>query len=418
MAPVETNDERLKAVVRQDARQWIQAHWDPTLELTTWRRLLHEASWACPTWPRECGGRGLPSWADDIVEEELAAAGAVGTSLGSGMDLAAPTILAHGSPAQKHTFLPRIVTGEDTWCQLFSEPGSGSDLAGLTTTAIRDGEVFVVNGQKVWSTSAHHAAFGMLLARTDWDAPKHKGISWMALPMRQQGVEVRPLRQMNGHASFNEVFLSDAVVPVENVVGRLGEGWPIALTTLAHERGFRSVRRRDFRSGGRAVEEAKAEAEAYFATYCWYPQRAGRADLVAEHARATGREDDPVSRQAIAGLSALQHAHQWTAARARSNRELGRPPGPEGSIGKLGLSKVAREAARTHTQLAGPAGMLVGPRSPFDGVIAEVLESVPAQSIAGGTDEIQLNITAERILGLPKEPQAPTAVSFRELKRA
>ena len=309
------------------------------------------------------------------------------------------------------------MTGEDTWCQLFSEPGSGSDLAGLTTTAIRDGEVFVVNGQKVWSTSAHHAAFGMLLARTDWDAPKHKGISWMALPMRQQGVEVRPLRQMNGHASFNEVFLSDAVVPVENVVGRLGEGWPIALTTLAHERGFRSVRRRDFGSGGRALEEAEAEAEAYFATYSWYPQRAGRVDLVAEHARATGREDDPVSRQAIAGLSALHHAHQWTAARARLNHELGRPPGPEGSIGKLGLSKVAREAARTHTQLAGPAGMLVGPSSPFDGVIAEVLESVPAQSIAGGTDEIQLNITAERILGLPKEPKAP-AVSFREWKRA
>ena len=134
-----------------------------------------------------------------------------------------------------------------------------------------------MNGQKVWSTSAHHAAFGMLLARTDWDAPKHKGISWMALPMRQQGVEVRPLRQMNGHASFNEVFLSDAVVPVENVVGQLGGGWPIALTTLAHERGFRSVRRRDFGSGGRALEEAKAEAEAFFATYSWYPQRAGRA---------------------------------------------------------------------------------------------------------------------------------------------
>ena len=121
------------------------------------------------------------------------------------------------------------MTGADTWCQLFSEPGSGSDLAGLTTTAVRDGEVFVVNGQKVWSTSAHHADLGMLLARTDWDAPKHKGISWMVLPMHQQGVETRPLRQMNGYASFNEVFLSDAIVPVDNVVGRLGEGWPIAL---------------------------------------------------------------------------------------------------------------------------------------------------------------------------------------------
>ncbi len=213
------------------------------------------------------------------------AAGAVGTPLGSGMLLAAPTLLAHGSTALKHRLLPRIVTGEDTWCQLFSEPGSGSDLAGLTTTAVQDGAVFVVNGQKVWSTSAHHADLGMLLARTDWDAPKHKGISWMVLPMHQQGVEARPLRQMNGHASFNEVFLSDAVVPVDNVVGQLGEGWRIALTTLAHERGFGSVRRSAFESEGRAIEEAKAEADEYFATYSWYPQRAGRVDLIAEHAR-------------------------------------------------------------------------------------------------------------------------------------
>jgi alkylation response protein AidB-like acyl-CoA dehydrogenase len=411
------SDERLKAGVREDARTWIEAHWEPTLELSAWRRQLHEAGWACPTWPTEWSGRELPAWADEIVREELRAAGAPGTPPGSGMQLAAPTILAHGSPAQKRTLLPRIVTGADTWCQLFSEPGSGSDLAGLTTTARRDGEVFVVDGQKVWSTSAHHADLGMLLARTDWDVPKHKGISWMVLPMHQEGVEARPLRQMNGYASFNEVFLTDAVVPVDNVVGRLGEGWPIALTTLAHERGFDSVRRRAFVSKGRANEEAEAEAEAYLATYSWYPQRAGRVDLVAEHARASGRNNDPVSRQGIAGLTALHRAHQWTADRARSNRALGRPPGAEGSIGKLGLSEVARTAARTHTQLAGPGGMLIGPHSPLGGTVAEVLVSVPAQSIAGGTDEIQRNITAERVLGLPKEPGAGTTASFRDETR-
>jgi alkylation response protein AidB-like acyl-CoA dehydrogenase len=411
------SDDRLKACVREDARRWIEAHWDPTLELSAWRRQLHAAGWACPTWPTDWSGRELPAWADEIVKEELRAVGAVGTPLGSGMMLAAPTILAHGSSALKRRLLSRIVTGADTWCQLFSEPGSGSDLAGLTTTAVRDGEVFVVNGQKVWSTSAHHADLGMLLARTDWDSPKHKGISWMVLPMHQEGVDARPLRQMNGYASFNEVFLSDAVVPVENVVGRLGEGWPIALTTLAHERGFDSVRRSSFASEGRAIEEAEAEAEAYFETYSWYPQRAGRVDLVAEHARVTGRNNDPVSRQGIAGLTALHRAHQWTADRARSRRALGRPPGPEGSIGKLGLSEVARAAARTHTQLAGPGGMLIGPGSPFDGTIAEILESVPAQSIAGGTDEIQRNITAERVLGLPKEPGVGSTVSFRDEMR-
>ena len=407
-------DEVLQAGVREEVQRWIEAHWDPTLELSAWRHELHTAGWACPTWPTEWSGRGLPAWADDIVKEVLEATGAVGTPLGSGMFLAAPTILAHGSSMLKRTLLPRIVTGADTWCQLFSEPGSGSDLAGLTTTAVRDGEVFVVNGQKVWSTSAHHADLGMLLARTDWDAPKHKGISWMVLPMHQPGVEVRPLRQMNGYASFNEVFLSDAVVPVDNVVGRLGEGWPIALTTLAHERGFGSVRRSTFSSEGRAIEEAEAEAEAYFATYCWYPQRAGRVDLLSEHARVTGRNTDPVTRQAIAGVTALHRAHHWTADRARLNRRLGRPPGPEGSIGKLGLSKVARAAARVHTQLAGPGGMLTGSDSPFEGTIAEVLESVPAQSIAGGTDEIQRNIIAERVLGLPKEPGFGSTVSFRD----
>lgn len=415
---IDMSDERLKVSVREEARRWIQSHWNPTLELSAWRRQLHAAGWACPTWPPEWSGRGLPAWADDLVKDELTAAGAVGTPLGSGMLLAAPTILAHGSTAMKHRLLPRIVTGADTWCQLFSEPGSGSDLAGLTTTAVQDGEVFVVNGQKVWSTSAHHADLGMLLARTDWDAPKHKGISWMVLPMQQQGVEARPLRQMNGYASFNEVFLSDAVVPVANVVGQLGEGWGIALTTLAHERGFGSVRRNAFKSEGRAIEEAKAEAEEYFATYSWYPQRAGRVDLIAEHARVNGRNGDPVSRQAIAGVAALHRAHQWTADRARLNRELGRPPGAEGSIGKLGLSEVARAAAGTHTLIAGPAGMLVGPDAPFDGMIAEVLESVPAQSIAGGTDEIQRNITAERVLGLPKESRVGSTVSFRDETKA
>jgi alkylation response protein AidB-like acyl-CoA dehydrogenase len=412
------SDERLKASVRAEARNWIQSHWDPALTLIAWRRHLHGAGWACPTWPEEWSGRALPAWADEVVEGELTEAGAVGTPPGTGMLLAAPTILAHGSAEMKSRLLPRIVTGENTWCQLFSEPGSGSDLAGLTTTAVRDGDAFVVNGQKVWSTSAHHADFGMLLARTNWDAPKHKGISWLVLPMHQQGVEVRPLRQMNGHASFNEVFLSDAVVPAENVVGRLGDGWPIALTTLAHERGFASVRRRHFEPNGRALSEAEAEAEAYFATYRWYPQRAGRVDLVAAHARATGRDNDPVSRQAIAGLLGLHSAHQWTADRARRNRSLGRPPGAEGSVGKLGLSEVARAAARTHTQLAGPAGMLLGPHAPFDGMIAEVLESVPAQSIAGGTDEIQRNIAAERVLGLPKEPRGEPTLSFRDLRRA
>ena len=292
-----------RSSVRADVRAWLAEQWDPDRPLREWRGLLVDAGWACPSWPRAWSGRDLPPWADDIASQEIAAAGAVGTPFGVGTGLAAPTLLAHGSDVIKQRFLRPVLTGEHTWCQLFSEPGNGSDLAGLTTRAERDGDEWVVNGQKLWSTSAHHADYGLLLARTDWDAPKHRGITYFVLPMHQPGVLVRPLRQMNGHASFNEIFLTDARVPDENLVGTPNEGWRVALTTLAHERQFRTVAapRADDRPG-RTVREAQAESEEYFKTYRWYPQRAGRADLAIDLARETGRADDLVVRQELAAL--------------------------------------------------------------------------------------------------------------------
>jgi alkylation response protein AidB-like acyl-CoA dehydrogenase len=404
--------------VRDEIRAWIAGHWDPDLPLRTWRRLLLDSRWAAPSWPVEWFGRGLAPSADAVVAEELAAAGTVGPPLGGGMALAAPTLLAHASADLKSALLPVTVTGEATWCQLFSEPSSGSDLAGLTTRADADGDEWVVNGQKLWSTSAHHADYGMLLARTDWDVPKHQGITYFVLPMKQPGVEARPLRQMNGHASFNEVFLTDARVPAANVVGTPGEGWRAALTTLAHERGFATMRRRSVDpAGGRALREASTEAEEYFATYSWYPQRAGRPDLVAEVAATTGQDREPVARQLIAAVVARQRAHDWTAGRAQAARAAGRSPGPEGSLGKLAASTVAREAAATHTLLAGAAGLLGGDDGLLGGLVAEILTSVPAQSIAGGTDEIQRNIIGERVLGLPKEPTVDRDVPFRDVQR-
>jgi len=391
--------------VRRDVKQWLADNWDPDLGLLEWRTKLVESGWATPTWPAEWFGRGLPGWADPIVHDEFAAAGAVGTAVGGGMGLAAPTLLAHGSDEQKQRLLPRAITGEDTWCQLFSEPTNGSDLAGLATHAERDGDEWVVNGQKLWSTSAHHADLGLLLARTDPDVPKHRGISYFVLPMHQPGIEVRPVHQMNEHSSFNEVFLSDARVPAANLVGRPGDGWRIAMTTLAFERQFATVRAK---SGvtpvGRAAEEAAAEAEEYFKTYAWYPQRAGRADLVQQVAELQGRTGDPIARQHMAGLVALRRAHEWTARRAQAARAAGRPPGSEGSLGKLAASRVAQASARTHSLLAGADGQLSHADSLLDGIVTEVLLSVPAQSIAGGTDEIQHNIIGERVLGLPREP--------------
>ncbi len=196
-----------------------------------------------PSWPQRWHGRGLPAWADELVGSELLRLGAVGVPVGSGTWLAAPTILAHGPDELRERLLRPTLTGEQTWCQLFSEPGAGSDLAGLSTTAVLDGDTWVINGQKVWNTSAHHADLGMLLARTDSSVPKHQGITYFVLPMKQPGVEVRQLRQMNFHASFNEVFLTDARVPADNVVGTVGQGWTAALTTLAYERRFAALRR-------------------------------------------------------------------------------------------------------------------------------------------------------------------------------
>ena len=405
--------------VREELRRWVEAEWDPELSLVAWRARLADAGWACPTWPREWCGRSLPAAFAEIVADELASAGVPGPPDGVGMHLAAPTMVEHGSDDLRRRLLRPTVTGELVWCQLFSEPGAGSDLAGLTTRAERDGDDWIVTGQKVWNTGAAHAAFGLLLARTDWDVPKHRGITYFAIPMQQPGIEVRPLRQMNGHASFNEVFLDNARVSASNVIGAVNDGWKVALTTLAHERRLAPSRRiaSGRRITGRAWREAIAERVAVSEPHKWYPQRAVRTDLVIERAAAAGKATDPVVRQEIVKLIALAWSAKWTAQRAAAARALGRPPGPEGSLGKLASSNIARAAARVHALIAGPSGMLAGSDSPLDGIIAEILLSVPAISIAGGTDEIQHNIIAERILGLPREPETDRDVPFRSVPR-
>ena len=195
-----------------------------------------------PSWPERWFGRGLPSWADRIVADELRAHGAVGNPIGAGMGLAAPTLLEHGDDELLECLLRPTLIGDLRWCQLFSEPGAGSDLASASTRARIDGDEWVIDGQKLWTTSAHHADLGLLLARTDPLAPKHHGLSYFVLPMRQPGVEVRPIRQMNRHSSFNEVFLTEARIPVDLLVGQLGDGWRIARTTLLHERSFATLR--------------------------------------------------------------------------------------------------------------------------------------------------------------------------------
>ncbi len=403
--------------VVEQVLDWFHSAWDPDLGLVEWRERLVDSGWAVPSWAPEWHGLGLPAWTDRVAHQAIRRAGGVTVPLGGGMSLAAPTMYDHASEDIKRRYLRPTLTGELAWCQLFSEPVAGSDLAGLKTTAVRDGDEWIVNGQKVWNTSADHADMAILVARTDWDAPKHAGLSYFVLEMDQPGVEVRPIKQMNYHASFNEVFLTDARVADANMVGGPGEGWKVARGTLAHERSFSTRRRVHFDQAveGRVIDEAKEEAAEYLKTYEWYPQRMGRFDLVLDQAVATGRISDPVVRDAAMRLYCFQQASAWTAERARVARQLGRPPGSEGSIGKLALSEVARQCGLVHSMIAGAQGMLRTGPEVVDAIVAEVLVSTPAQSIAGGTDEIQHNILGENILGLPKEPAPDRGRPFREV---
>jgi alkylation response protein AidB-like acyl-CoA dehydrogenase len=412
--------EPTEETVRSEARAWLEANWDADLGLVEWRNKLADSGWGVPTWPTEWYGKGYSDPLARVIEEEFERIGAVSVARTGIRNLAAATLLEHGSKMQKEKFLRRILTGVDTWCQLFSEPGSGSDLAGATTRADKKGNKWIINGQKVWTTSAHHAQYGLLLARTDWDVVKHKGLSYFVIDIEQEGVDVQPLRQMNGHASFNQVFFTDAVIEPEFQVAELGEGWKVATTTLMNERrGADGLRRyaKATERPGRAYAEEAAEIEHQLEPYKWYPQRAGRVDLVLQRARETRKINDPTIRQEIAKLLTMSKSTEWTARRARAAKDMGLPQGPEGSIGKLAASNVARKAALVHTMLSGADAMLTGDDSPMDGVIAEILVSTPATSIAGGTDEIQKNIISERVLKLPKETRFDTDRAFRDVPR-
>ena len=412
--------ENTEESVRTEVRDWLEANWDTGRGLLEWRNILIDSGWGAPHWPKDWYGRDLPVGLVAVVDEEFDRIGAVSVAKTGIRTLAAATILAHGSDLHKEKFLRRILTGEDTWCQLFSEPGSGSDLAGAMTRAELRGNKWVVNGQKVWTTSAHRADYGLLLARTDLDQVKHKGLAYFIIDMHQSGVEVVPLRQMNGHASFNQVFMTDAEVAPEFMVAQDGDGWQIATTTLMHERRGADALRRQPRATDRPERIYREEADEIAVAlepYKWYPQRAGRVDLILERAKATGANADPAIRQEIAKLLIMDKCAEWTARRARAAQAQGRPQGPEGSIGKLASSVIARAANQVHTMISGADAMLTGADSPMDGVIAEILVSTPAISIAGGTDEIQKNIISERVLKMPKEPRFDTDRPFRDVPK-
>jgi alkylation response protein AidB-like acyl-CoA dehydrogenase len=408
--------------IRQELGTWLDENWSPDRPLLEWRNILVDGGWAATGWPKEYFGRDYNREQATLVFDVFREKGAVGAASIGPRRLASETILAKGNDDQKRRYLRPILTGEQSWCQLFSEPGSGSDLAGLSTKAeFVDGK-WIINGQKVWNTSAHHADYGILVARTNWDIPKHQGISYFLIDMRQAGVEVRPLKQMNGHASFNEVFMTDAIVPAEDLVGGEGNGWAVATTTLSYERRgaaptLSGASSADSPREGLVYDEYRKELEIANEPYTWYPQRQGRVDLVMSRAKETGAIADPAIRQEMAKLFCMSKGAVLASQAAESKRKSGTNEiVPAGSIGKLAASVIARQSAHVHTMISGADAMLSGPNSAEDGMIAEVLVSVPAISIAGGTDEIQRNIISERVLGMPKEQRSDTG-PFRDIKR-
>jgi alkylation response protein AidB-like acyl-CoA dehydrogenase len=350
-----------------------------------WQATLERAGWAGIAWPTEFGGVGGTVRQQNIFDAEEAGFDVPVTVFAQAIGMAGPTIIEHGSHAQKERFLRPMLRGEEIWCQLFSEPGAGSDLAALATKAERDGEVFVVNGQKVWTSSAASSDWGMLLARTDPDAPKHSGITYLLVEMRTAGIEVRPLHQITGVAHFSEVFLTDVRVPADNVVGEVGDGWRVAMTTLANERAM---------IGG-----------------------ADQGDIVGSlvaHAMELGRWHERPLREQLMRALIHQRILTYLGWRVQTSADQGGVPGAESSVLKLAHSLHHAEIAEVAMAVLGPAGMTLDYRRLEDSPWHTRFLAQWASRLGGGTEQVQRNIISERVLGLPRESRPDKAVPFRD----
>jgi alkylation response protein AidB-like acyl-CoA dehydrogenase len=406
---VDVDDTPAEAAVRAEARAWLtsvaklrgdgEGDWRAFraktddedaahLEMAkAWQHTKFEAGWAAIHWPVEHGGRGQTAIEAGVFAEEEARFDVSARFFVVGIDMAGPTLMAHGTREQQERFLEPMLRGDEVWCQLFSEPGAGSDLASLSTRAELDGEEWVLNGQKVWTSSAHSSDWAICLARTDPDAPKHAGITYFLVDMRAPGVEVRGLRQIDGAIHFNEVFLDEVRVPADRVVGGVGDGWRVAMTTLTAER-------TSIGEGGQI----------------------GWRD-VADLARRVGRDDDPILRQEMARLHAREQIQRWLVYRVRTAAAKGVAPGAEASVLKLVNSHQVEHLGTVLLAVLGPLGMLWHDDAPDGGFWQDVFLFQWSSRIGGGTENIQRNILGERVLGLPREPDPLKGLPWRDLPR-
>ncbi|MDQ3946782.1 MAG: acyl-CoA dehydrogenase family protein [Actinomycetota bacterium] len=397
--------------VQRAVEELLAAHDPAATDRRAFLEARFDAGLAWVHYPPGAGGLGLDARLQRMADTALHAAGAPRPDMGRniiGLGMAAPTLAAHGTPEQHREFLRPLYAGE-IWCQLFSEPGAGSDLAGLATRAVRDGDEWVVNGQKVWTTLAHMARWGLLVARTDPDVPKHRGLTYFICDMCASGVEVRPLRQITGEAEFNEVYLTDVRLPDRLRLGEVGDGWRVSMTTLMHERvavgsGSQSVR------GGGVIANALR--------------------LHAEHARGSGcprnEGDDAIRRDDLMRLWVEAEVLRLTQLRATEMRKRG-TPGPEGSVSKLAWAELNQRITNFCVNLMGPDGALFPSgyemRRPEEvsltaGDPRHLFLRTRANSIEGGTSEVLRNILAERVLGLPGDPRVDKDLPWRDVPRS
>src|SRR5665213_1117251 len=390
------NDTPQEAAYRDEARSWLRANApkraggpdngldDPANmeECRAWQRKKAEAGYACITWPKQWGGGGGAQWQSVIFGQEEGRFETPGNPFQIGLAMCVPTVMTVGNEADKERFVRPAVRGEEIWCQLFSEPAGGSDVAAARTRAVRDGEDWVINGQKVWTSGAHYSDFGLLLARTDPDVPKHKGLTMFWIDMHAPGVEVRPIHQMSGASNFNEVFFTDLRVPDAQRRGAPGQGWKVAITTLMNERlAGGEIRRPDMQD---LIELARTV------------ELDGRPAIA-----------DPAVRERIADWHARSQGLTYTRLRILTALSRGETPGPENSIAKVVNAAKLQEIASFGMDLLGMAGAVMDPAlAPMHAMFQDALLSSPSHRIAGGTDEILRNIIAERVLGLPGDMRA------------
>jgi acyl-CoA dehydrogenase len=357
-----------------------------------WQATKYDAGWAVLTWPKEHGGQGLGRMEQVIWNQEETRFDTPPNIYTIGHGMLGPTIMAHGSDEQKELYLCEMARGQEIWCQLFSEPDAGSDLAGLRTSAVKDGDEWVINGQKIWSTGAQFSKWGMIVTRTDPDVVKHAGLTYFIVDMRSPGVEARPIRQINGGSGFNEVFFTDVRVPDSNRLGAVGDGWRVAITTLMNERVAIG--------GGSSAGTLR------------------NLFKLARETRVKGQPaiQDSAVRQRLAEFYVKAKGLQYTSYRTLSALLRGATPGPEGSIGKAVGAPLGQQMASFALDLQGPfAGVSDATHGVDEGLWQDLYLSIPGMRIAGGTDEILKNIIAERVLGLPSEVRVDKDRAFREI---